>query len=174
MFELCAHMHVWIFDQFGLMASFLTGNSNPYATPLFLHPREPSQQPSRRRELTKEELEEIAYAFTTMDSEKTGFVDARQLKVSSELGLALVAHMERAQVALRAMGFPVKKADVREMLKRHTDEGQEKLDYEIFRHVVSDKLSERTPQASNPASACTCCDACDRALFCESHVSLCS
>jgi len=52
-------------------------------------------------------------------------------------------------VALRALGFPVKKADVLELLRHHTmvEEGQsDKLDYDTFRAAVAEKLSERTLQ----------------------------
>lgn len=43
------------------------------------------------------------------------------------------------------MGFPVKKADVFELLRKHGEEDKERLDYDTFKRVVSDKLCERTP-----------------------------
>lgn len=58
------------------MANFLT--QNPYATPLFLNPR--PDRPAKR-ELTRDEVEEVHFAFNTLDSDKTGSVTARQLKV---------------------------------------------------------------------------------------------
>ena len=53
------------------------------------------------------------------------------------------------QVALRALGFPVKKADVLDLLRKQAvDESQtDKLDFETFKAAVAEKLSERTPQA---------------------------
>ncbi len=51
-----------------------------------------------------------------------------------------------AALLIRAQGFPVKKADVTELLRRHGDEDQERLDYPAFLRAVSEKLSERTPQ----------------------------
>ncbi len=53
----------------------------------------------------REEVDEINFAFGTLDSERTGSVTHKQLKV-----------------ALRAMGFPVKKADVEELLRRHGED----------------------------------------------------
>lgn len=52
------------------------------------------------------------------------------------------------QVALRAMGFPVKKADVAELMDRHGEDPSNKLDFESFRRIVTDKLQERTAQVS--------------------------
>ena len=62
------------------------------------------------------------------------------------------------------MGFPVKKSDVLELLKRHGEDGHERIDWDAFRVVVGDKLCERTPQvciwfackapAQNPCSPC--------------------
>ncbi len=46
------------------------------------------------------------------------------------------------------MGFPIKKAGVLELLKKHGEDGQEKFDYETFKVIVADKLLERTPQVS--------------------------
>lgn len=35
------------------------------------------------------------------------------------------------------MGFPVKKADVHELLRKHGEEDQERLGFDAFRRVVS-------------------------------------
>lgn len=48
------------------------------------------------------------------------------------------------QVALRAMGFGVKKADVLELLEMHGEEDNEQLDFGTFKLLVSDKLQSRT------------------------------
>ena len=60
------------------MASSLFASSNPYSTPLLLNPRAERIQ---RRQLTPAELDEVHFAFNTLDQEKTGFVSARQTKV---------------------------------------------------------------------------------------------
>lgn len=49
----------------------------PTTTPLFLQPK--PAKPTRR-ELTKEELDELAFAFSTL-AEGAGFVSQKQLKV---------------------------------------------------------------------------------------------
>ncbi|EFJ40187.1 hypothetical protein VOLCADRAFT_78083 [Volvox carteri f. nagariensis] len=81
----------------------------------------------RGRELTKDESEGILYAFETLDAERTGYVSRKQLKV-----------------ALRALGFGVKKADVMELLSRHGEEHTERLDFQTFRKLVADQLSQRS------------------------------
>jgi hypothetical protein len=43
-------------------------------------------------------------------------------------------------------GFAVKKADVRELLRRHGEEESATIGLETFQRVMTDKLSERTPQ----------------------------
>uniref|UniRef100_A0A7R9YR83 Caltractin n=1 Tax=Chlamydomonas euryale TaxID=1486919 RepID=A0A7R9YR83_9CHLO len=102
-------------------------SGNPYATPLFLNPR---QERSRGpRELTAEEAEQVQFAFSTLDSEQSGHVSRRQLKV-----------------ALRAMGFPVKKAEVAEALARHGEPNVEAVGFETFRSVVVERLLQRTPE----------------------------
>jgi len=97
--------------------------------PLFMKPAAVRDKP-QKRELTPEEHEEIQFAFESLDYEKTGGVTPSQLKV-----------------ALRAMGFPVKKAEVREMLRRHGEEEDvQRLEFSIFKRIVADKLADRTPQ----------------------------
>ncbi|GLI61697.1 hypothetical protein VaNZ11_004175 [Volvox africanus] len=86
----------------------------------------PSTRP-RGRELTKDESEGILFAFETLDPERTGFVSRKQLKV-----------------ALRALGFDVKKADVIELLSRHGEESAERLDFQTFRKLVADQMSQRS------------------------------
>ncbi|GAX78802.1 hypothetical protein CEUSTIGMA_g6239.t1 [Chlamydomonas eustigma] len=106
--------------------AFVSGSSNPYLTPLFLNPRAESLK-SAQRDLSKEELEEIAFAFKTMDCDNNGFVNPRQLKVS-----------------LRALGFPVKKSEVADLLKKRLDDGHDRLGYETFKSVLTEKFAERT------------------------------
>ncbi|KAG2492447.1 hypothetical protein HYH03_009389 [Edaphochlamys debaryana] len=86
-------------------------------------------KPNKGRELQKDESEGVLFAFETLDAERTGFVSRRQLKV-----------------ALRALGFNVKKADVADLLARHGEEETEQLDFQTFRKVVADLLSQRTLQ----------------------------
>jgi hypothetical protein len=49
-------------------------------------------------------------------------------------------------VHLSLQGFAVKKADVRELLRRHGEEESATIGLETFQRVMTDKLSERTQQ----------------------------
>lgn len=51
------------------------------------------------------------------------------------------------QVALRAMGFPVKKAEVHELLRRHGEEENDKLDFETFKKACSGEQCDGDGQA---------------------------
>ncbi|KAG1678512.1 hypothetical protein FOA52_014545 [Chlamydomonas sp. UWO 241] len=102
--------------------------SNPYATPLFLAPR-PEPAPGPRTVLNQGELEALQHAFSTLDSDQTGFVTRRQIKV-----------------ALRAMGFPAEKADVADALMRSGAPDAEAIDFGVFQRVVGERLLARTPQ----------------------------
>ena len=63
--------------------------------------------------------------------------------------------MSIKQVALRALGFPVKKAEVLELLRRQAvdEERIDKLDFETFRLAVGEKLGERTLQVGGGMQA---------------------
>ncbi|KXZ43718.1 hypothetical protein GPECTOR_82g252 [Gonium pectorale] len=47
-------------------------------------------------------------------------------------------------VALRALGFDVKKADVAELLVQHGEEHAERLDFQTFRKLVAEMLLSRS------------------------------
>ncbi len=100
----------------------------PRGTPLFLKPGDRSGLGAPRRELSADEIEEIRFAFDTLDYEKQGAVQQKQLKV-----------------ALRAMGFPCTKKDVVELLRRWGEEDSERLEWGSFLRAVSEKMQERSP-----------------------------
>ena len=52
-----------------------------FAAPILLHSRPVEAVRPQKRPLSQAEIEEIAFAFSTLDVEKTGFVSARQVKV---------------------------------------------------------------------------------------------
>lgn len=80
-----------------------------------------------QRELTPEEQAEIRFAFDLLDRDGAGQVRAAQLKV-----------------ALRALGFPVKKSEVRELLQGHGQSENGPLDFRQFHDIIASKLTERT------------------------------
>lgn len=85
------------------------------------------RQRSHRRKLTNEESEEIRYAFDKLSGGGTA-VSARQLKL-----------------ALRAMGFPVKKADVELLLRDKGFAEGAQIDQSSFYELLGSKMVERTP-----------------------------
>ncbi|XP_017317406.1 centrin-3 isoform X4 [Ictalurus punctatus] len=73
----------------------------------------------KRRELTDEQKDEIKEAFELFDTDKDKEIDYHELKV-----------------AMRALGFEVKKVDVMTIVKDFDRGGTGKITYEIFKEVV--------------------------------------
>lgn len=76
-----------------------------------------------RPELSDEQKQEIKEAFELFDTDKDGCVDYHELKV-----------------AMRALGFDLKKAEVLKILRDHDKSGHGLMDFEDFA-----KISERIP-----------------------------
>mmetsp|Transcript_2759 Transcript_2759/g.2916 ORF Transcript_2759/g.2916 Transcript_2759/m.2916 type:complete len:168 (-) Transcript_2759:292-795(-) len=81
-----------------------------------------------RQELTEEQKQEIKEAFDLFDTDKTGTIDYHELKV-----------------AMRALGFDVKKPEVLELMKEYDREGTGQIDYSDFLEIMTQKISERDP-----------------------------
>ncbi|XP_026875237.1 centrin-3 [Electrophorus electricus] len=93
---------------------------------------EPSADKNKRkkkRELTDEQKDEIKEAFELFDTDKDKAIDYHELKV-----------------AMRALGFEVKKVDVLKILKDYDKDGTGKITYEDFKEVVSDRILDRDPK----------------------------
>ncbi|XP_041317640.1 centrin-3 isoform X1 [Pyrgilauda ruficollis] len=73
----------------------------------------------KRRELTEEQKQEIKDAFELFDTDKDRAINYHELKV-----------------AMRALGFDVKKADVLKILKDYDRESTGKITFEDFNEVV--------------------------------------
>jgi centrin-3 len=71
-----------------------------------------------RPELTDEQKQEIKEAFELFDTDKDGCVDYHELKV-----------------AMRALGFDMKKAEVLKILKDHDKTGHQLMDFEDFAKI---------------------------------------
>mmetsp|Transcript_37277 Transcript_37277/g.71458 ORF Transcript_37277/g.71458 Transcript_37277/m.71458 type:complete len:178 (-) Transcript_37277:418-951(-) len=82
--------------------------------------------PVTRHEITQEELEEIGEAFAVFDADTSGQLHYRQLKV-----------------AMRALGFAVKKADVLRLLHERNMDEHDAIDQEMFTDIMKKKMSER-------------------------------
>ncbi|XP_056680610.1 centrin-3 isoform X1 [Monodelphis domestica] len=85
----------------------------------------------KRRELSEEQKQEIKDAFDLFDTDKDEAIDYHELKV---------------KVAMRALGFDVKKADVLKILKDYDRESTGKITFEDFNEVVTDWILDRDPQ----------------------------
>ncbi|XP_030828866.1 centrin-3 [Strongylocentrotus purpuratus] len=82
----------------------------------------------KRRDLTEEQKQEIKEAFDLFDTDKDKAIDYHELKV-----------------AMKALGFEVKKADVKKVIKDYDREGTEKISFEDFNEVITDWMLERDP-----------------------------
>lgn len=83
----------------------------------------------KRRELTDEQKNEIKEAFELFDTDKDKEIDYHELKV-----------------AMRALGFEVKKVDVLKILKDYDRQGSGKITFDDFNEVVTDRMLERDPK----------------------------
>eukprot|EP00794_Sanderia_malayensis_P007464 gene7464-8287_t len=84
---------------------------------------------SKRRELSEEHKQEIREAFDLFDTDKDNAIDYHELKV-----------------AMRALGFDVKKSDVLKILKDYDREATGKIVFEDFQEVMTDWMLDRDPQ----------------------------
>ncbi|XP_071826510.1 centrin-3 [Apostichopus japonicus] len=83
----------------------------------------------KRRELTEEQKQEIKEAFDLFDTDKDSAIDYHELKV-----------------AMRALGFEVKKADVLKVMRDYDREETGKITFEDFKEVITDWMLERDPK----------------------------
>jgi centrin-1 len=81
-------------------------------------------QPKKiRNELTEEQRQEIKEAFDLFDTDSTGVIDAKELKV-----------------AMRALGFEPKKEEVRRILQEIDKNGDGVIKYEEFLDIMTQKM----------------------------------
>ncbi|KZO96455.1 EF-hand [Calocera viscosa TUFC12733] len=81
-----------------------------------------------RPELTDEQKQEIKEAFELFDTDKDGAVDYHELKV-----------------AMRALGFDMKKAEVLKILRDNDSDGSGAMRYEDFVRVMTERILARDP-----------------------------
>ncbi|KAK9823193.1 hypothetical protein WJX72_000983 [[Myrmecia] bisecta] len=104
---------------------------SPAASPLFDRPHglgRPTVKVAEKRVLSEEEAAEVREAFNLFDTDHSGFMDYRELKV-----------------ALRALGFPVKKKDVKQILVEYDKDESGKIDLAEFQLIMTAKLLNRDP-----------------------------
>ncbi|CCI42597.1 unnamed protein product [Albugo candida] len=82
-----------------------------------------------KKKLDHEELEEVQEAFRLFDTEGRGSVDMRELKA-----------------AMRALGFQVKKTEIRDMLFDIDKDETMPIDLETFTELMTTKMQSRDPR----------------------------
>ncbi|XP_029298245.1 caltractin [Cottoperca gobio] len=94
--------------------------------------RKPTPSASQRKktcsksELTEEQKQEIKEAFDLFDTDGTGTIDVKELKV-----------------AMRALGFEPKKEDIKKMIADIDKEGSGTIDFSDFLSIMTVKMSEK-------------------------------
>jgi len=80
----------------------------------------------QRQGLDDEQIEELREAFNLFDTEHSGTIDARELKA-----------------ALRALGFEVKKEDVRRMLNDVGKDASQPIDFNDFQDMMRGRMPDK-------------------------------
>ena len=78
--------------------------------------------------LTEEQMQEIREAFDLFDTDGSGSIDAKELKV-----------------AMRALGFEPKKEEIKKMIADIDTDGSGTIDFNEFLEMMTAKMSERDP-----------------------------
>ncbi|KAG9023418.1 Calcium-binding component of the spindle pole body (SPB) half-bridge [Tulasnella sp. UAMH 9824] len=81
-----------------------------------------------RPEISDEQKQEIKEAFELFDTDKDGALDYHELKV-----------------AMRALGFDLKKAEVLKILKDHDKTGGGLIEFDDFAKIMSERILSRDP-----------------------------
>ena len=82
-----------------------------------------------RTELTEEQKQEVKEAFDLFDTDGSGSIDAKELKV-----------------AMRALGFEPKKEEVRRMIAEVDKDGSGTIEFPEFLDMMATKMAERDPR----------------------------
>ncbi|CAF1554587.1 unnamed protein product, partial [Didymodactylos carnosus] len=83
-------------------------------------------QAGSRPELTEEQKQEIREAFDLFDSDGSGTIDVKELKV-----------------AMRALGFEPKKEEIKKMITDIQKENASTIDFNDFLTLMSQKMAEK-------------------------------
>ena len=86
-------------------------------------------RPKRRNELTEEQRQEIKEAFDLFDTDGSGTIDSKELKV-----------------AMRALGFEPKKDEVKKMIAECDRDQSGVIEFPEFLEMMTQKMAERDPR----------------------------
>ncbi|KAI9332368.1 hypothetical protein BDR26DRAFT_869375 [Obelidium mucronatum] len=79
-------------------------------------------------DITEDQKTEVKEAFELFDTDKDGCLDYHELKV-----------------AMRALGFDVKKAEVLKILREFDKDGQGLIEFQDFSKVMTERILDRDP-----------------------------
>jgi centrin-3 len=85
-------------------------------------------QKAQARKVSKEQRQEIKEAFDIFDSERTGKMDYHELKV-----------------AIRAMGFEIKKPEALELMARYDSDDTGYIGFEAFEEIMIQRYAAQDP-----------------------------
>ncbi|ORX81032.1 Caltractin [Anaeromyces robustus] len=88
--------------------------------------RSNSNKQPRKQELTPEQKQEIREAFDLFDTDGSGTIECKELKV-----------------AMRALGFEPKKEDLKKMISEIDKSGTGVMDFNEFLELMSAKMAEK-------------------------------
>ena len=86
-------------------------------------------RPKKRTDLSEEQRQEIKEAFDLFDTDGSGSIDSKELKV-----------------AMRALGFEPKKEDIKRMIAELDVEGNGTIEFTPFLDLMTLKMAERDPR----------------------------
>jgi len=114
----------------------LIGNNNPSSSKNIdfgiggrFRSKKKNEGKNYRPELTEEQKAEIKEAFDLFDTDKNGAIDYHELKV-----------------AMRALGFDVRKAEVIKIMKEYDRNETGQIQYADFVQIMTEKIAERDPE----------------------------
>lgn len=88
----------------------------------------PKTRTRKRFEITEEQKQEIKEAFDLFDTDKIGAIDYHELKV-----------------AMRALGFDVRKQEVIGLMKEYDRDNTGRIEYPDFLEIMTQKIADRNP-----------------------------
>jgi Ca2+-binding EF-hand superfamily protein len=94
-------------------------------------------------ELTEEQKLEIREAFELFDTDGSGTIDAKELKVSCDdasYWIRLMMLPLYPQVAMRALGFEPKKEEIKKMIADVDRDGSGTINYNEFLTMMTQKM----------------------------------
>merc|ERR1712062_240583 len=91
--------------------------------------KQPAKKKTTKLELKDEQKAEIREAFDLFDTEGTGTINVKEIKV-----------------AMRALGFEPKKEELKQMIAGVETDGSGAIDFNDFLKIMSQKMSERDPK----------------------------